>query len=57
MSYRDPGGLLDEDRKLILVKNRSQLKTTINIQSGELLEHLVKQNVITEPDKDMIMVM
>ena len=54
--YRKDTVWLSKDRQDILQKNAKELERRINIETGELLEYLVDYNVITQKDKDFIMV-
>ena len=54
--FRKDTARLSEDRQDILQKNAKELEGRINIETGELLDYLVDYNVITQKDKDFIMV-
>ena len=54
--FRKDVAFLSKDRIQVLTENEDELERRINIQSGELLAYLVKKKVITEVDKEMIMV-
>ena len=53
---RKEAAFLSKDRIQVLTVNEDELERRINIQSGELLDYLVKKKVITEVDNKMIMV-
>ena len=53
--YRDRNQL-DEDRLQLLNESKKELCEKINIKTGELLDKLVEKQVITEKDKQHLMV-
>ena len=53
---RKDAAFLSKGRIQVLTENEDELERRINIQSGELLAYLVKKKVMTEVDKEMIMV-
>ena len=56
MCFRAAEDLLTEVRYNLLRENAKKLESGINIKSGKLLDHLVRDEGITEKDKDSIMV-
>ena len=53
--YRDRNQL-DEDRLQLLNRSKTELCEKINLKTGELLDKLVEKEVITEQDKQHLMV-
>ena len=53
--YREKNQL-DEDRRKLPIKNKAELCEKVNIETGEVLDVLIKEGVITQIDKTLIMV-
>ena len=55
--YRDPEDFLDPDRKLLLQKNREEIKQKLNIKGEMILDILLETKVITSRNKEDIEVL